>query len=78
MRGDDIKSVTIYVKFRVGDIVYIKTNTNRWPGMLLGYDIRPTGTTYLVGWPDNTSSYHYDIELTKEFIKDFSSENCDD
>jgi len=78
MRGDDVKHTTIYAKYRIGDVVYHKLSNDKWPGVVTGLLVRPTGTHYFVAWADCTESQHYDIELTSEFIKNFDTDNVDD
>lgn len=78
MRQEDMKSVTLYVKFRLGDVVYMRIAKQKYAGMVTGYHVRPTGTLYAVTWEGCEESSHYDIELTAEFIPDFSADNCDD
>lgn len=79
MRGDDIINITIYVKFRIGDVVYHKMEmTRKSPGIITGYVSRPTGTLYYVSWGAGEESPHYDMELTKHFDKDFEIENAED
>lgn len=77
-RGDDVKAVTIYVAFRIQDIVYLRTNSEKCTGMVVGLNCRPPGTSYLISWADGTKSEHYDIELTTEFIKTFDVETDDE
>lgn len=73
IRTDDIKSVTIYPKFLIGDVVYLKMAEEKWAGMVIGYNVRPQGIAYIASWPDGSNDCHYDIELTKEFIPDYGT-----
>ena len=78
MRTEDMKAVTHYVKFYIGDTVYLRLNREEYRGMVTGYNIRPNGVTYLVSWEDASDTCHYDLELTTEFIPDYNSPNSDD
>jgi hypothetical protein len=78
LRGDDIKANTIYAKFRLGDVVYHKLCKDKWPGIVTGLLVRPTGTHFFVAWGDNTESQHYDLELTAEFVKEYDTDNAED
>lgn len=78
MRTDDLKTRQIYVKFDIGDIVYHKLAKEKHPGMVTGIVVRPSGNFFYVSWPDNTETAHFDLELTREFIPDYSSDNAED
>lgn len=78
MRTDDLKTRTIYVKFDIGDIVYLKLREDKYKGILGGFDVRPTGNTYFVAWEDGSNSYHYDMELTSEFIPTYNSTHAEE
>jgi ribosomal protein L21E len=78
MRMDDLKTRTIYVKFDLGDIVYLKITPEQYKGMVTGISVRPTGNCYSVTWEDGHESTHYDLELTTEFIPDYSRKNAEE
>ena len=75
---EDMKAITIYVKFRIGDVVYLKTASEKCKGMVTGLVTSPLGTAYDVTWEGGYDSRHFDIELTTEFIPDFDSDTVDD
>lgn len=75
---EDLKAYTIYVKFYLGDVVYIKVAKEKYAGMVTGYSVRPNGVHYSVTWEGGEESFHYAIELTKEFIPDFDTDNVDE
>jgi hypothetical protein len=76
--GDDLTPVTIYVRFRVGQIVYHVAASERAKGLVTGLLIRPEGTSYLVRWGDGGHDLYGDIELTAEYVPDFSTSYRDD
>jgi hypothetical protein len=78
MRGDDLKVLTLYVKFRLGDVVYLKIRQDSHKGMVTGITHRPTGTAYSITWEDGCESGHYDIELTDTYIPEYDLSNGDD
>ena len=78
MRCDDLKSVTIYLKFRIGDVVYLKIRREKHMGMVTGISVRPNGCNFAITWEGGDESQHYDIELTSEFIPNFDSDTVDD
>lgn len=56
-----------YSSYTFGDIVYLKTDPEQMPRMVLSITFRPTGILYELGYgPD--SSDHYDIEISS--VKD--------
>jgi hypothetical protein len=61
--------VIIVSDFEFGDIVYLKTDTEQNPRMVIGIDHRPGFTTIMLASGTSTTS-HYPIELSKE--KDYS------
>jgi hypothetical protein len=75
---DDLKIRTIYVKFDLGDIVYLKINPEPYKGMVTGINVSPGGNYYSVTWEDGHESNHYDMELTTEFIPDYRAKNAED
>lgn len=42
VRCDDVKAVTIYAKFRIGDIVYLRLANEKRDGMVIGLNVRET------------------------------------
>ena len=76
--GDDLTPVTIFVRFRVGSIVYHVAASERNKGLVIGLLIRPEGTCYLVRWGDGSQDLYGDIELAADYVPDFSTCNRDD
>lgn len=66
------KRLVLNVMFNFGDTVYRKVNDEPYPGMVLGYSVRPSGNIlYYVSWAGGEENMHYDIELTSEKPADF-------
>jgi hypothetical protein len=74
LQGDDVKAVTIYVKYRLEDVVYLKLAASKTPGMVIGFNVRPGGTAYVISWPDGSTTDHYGCELTSEYIPDYGDD----
>jgi hypothetical protein len=54
----------ITIKHLIGHLVRLKIGDPLIKGLVFGFDVRQTGTTYHVCWGDNRqSSEHYDFEL---------------
>lgn len=60
----DHRPVTIYVAFKIGEIVYLKVDPEE-KGLVIGYDVRPDLIHYCVAWPGE-NRYHYEVELTDQ------------
>jgi hypothetical protein len=52
-------------KYNIGDIIYLKTDVEQVPRMVVSIWIRPNGVTYEVV-SGVTSSWHFDVELSTE------------
>lgn len=62
---DDEKRLTIFTKFVLGDIVYLKIRKERNAGMVTCISVRPGNMIYYgITWEDGYEGTHYDIELT--------------
>lgn len=61
----------IETAYWVGDIVYMRVNQEQKPGMVTGISIRPNGFCYMVTWRGGGETYHYECELTAEFVPTF-------
>lgn len=55
----------------LGSIVFLRTRQERLPGMVTGVSVKPTGVIYCVGWGDGKEDWHYEMELTAEYIAEF-------
>jgi hypothetical protein len=53
-------------------VVFLRLRGERQPGMVTQVAIRPTGVLYGVTWGNGTESYHYDIELSLEYVPDYA------
>jgi hypothetical protein len=74
---DDLKTLTLYVKFRLGDVVYLKISADPFKGMVTGINIRPGGQHFTITWEDGRDSDHYEMELTTEYIEEFDEPTGD-
>jgi hypothetical protein len=57
--------------FKLGDIVYHRMNDDKNKGMITAINFRMTGVLYEVTWGSNNSSWHYQMELTDEYLPDY-------
>lgn len=55
----------IDTKFDLGQIVFIKTDKEQQPRMIIGITVRPTGLLYELNFGSN-SSWHFEIEISDE------------
>lgn len=53
------------IKFNIGSIVYLRTDSEQLVYIVTGILIRPTGVSYALTNGIN-ESYHYDIEINTE------------
>lgn len=59
-------------KYGCGDIVFLKVNDDRHPGMVVCVRFSPHGfPLYDVAWRGNSMTPHWECELTQEFVPDF-------
>lgn len=49
----------------IEDIVYLKTDTELLPRIVIKYEVSKSGTIYNLGF-GSSSSWHYDFEFTKD------------
>lgn len=49
----------------IEDIVYLKTDTELLPRIVIKYEVSKSGTIYNLGC-GSSSSWHYDFEFTKD------------
>lgn len=61
-------------KYWHGDIVYLVTCDTPERGMVTGVDFRPTHELFEVTWGRGGVTYHYGMELSTEFVPEFSQE----
>ena len=54
-----------YIKFKIGDIVYLRTDIDQYARYVTGIMTRETGIAYEVSFGTETS-FHYGFELNKE------------
>jgi hypothetical protein len=55
--------MTINNKFNIGEIVYLKTDPDQHPRMVVGMSVRPNVLIYILAFGSN-ESYHYELEIS--------------
>jgi hypothetical protein len=61
-------------KHKIGDVVFLKTDTDQKKRLVTGINIRSTGMVYLLSCGVD-ESYHYDFEITEEIDVLITSRN---
>jgi len=57
--------MTIDVKYKIGDVVFLKTDVEQRPRMIYGYVVYATSLLYKLTQADITSE-HYEFEIASE------------
>lgn len=52
------------LKYDFGQLVYLKTDTDQRPRMVIGMNARPHGVIFELSF-GGTSSWHYEIEISE-------------
>ena len=52
-------------KFELGQLVYLKTDTDQNPRMIIGISVRQSGLLYELSF-GSQSSWHYQMEISDE------------
>jgi hypothetical protein len=68
-----MKRISVDVEFEIGEVVYLRCELDRAPGMVTGLTIRPGGLVYEISWPSLRDSTHYAIELTREYVPEYAA-----
>jgi len=55
----------IETKFKIGDVVYLKTDIDQFKRIITGMIIRMNAIIYILSF-ETTESNHYDFEFTNE------------
>jgi hypothetical protein len=64
--------VEIHVRFELGEIVYLRHEKKKLPGMISAWLVREGSVVYWVSWADDrTEKEHQAIELTSEFVEEY-------
>lgn len=59
--------ITTEAEYEIGQIVYLKTDREQFPRIVIGYYIFETGLTFSLSMGENTSShYAFEISETKD------------
>ena len=53
------------MKFKIGDYVYLKTDSNQYKRMITGYSVRPGTVIYKLSLGSEETT-HYELEISKE------------
>jgi hypothetical protein len=69
----DTPWLKIPVIYSLGEVVYHRLAESPRRGLVTGIQLRPTGCSYLVTWPDQGELAHYAMELSTEFVPDYES-----
>lgn len=66
-----MKTLTVQVAYGLGDIVFLRVAEERIAGMVTSISVRPGHVIYMVSWDGGLDTYHYEMELTSEFVQSF-------
>lgn len=65
---------TINSNYWLGDVVFLRVNEDRKPGMVTRLTICANGAiSYAVTWRGGNETFHYDCELTSEYLPDYGT-----
>lgn len=65
---------TFTSRYGIGEVVYLRLRDEQKRGMVTRVLFRPDGVMYETSWADAASSWHYEIELSSEYVPDFARE----
>jgi hypothetical protein len=72
MEATALKTIELQVAHELGDIVFLRVERERIPGMVTGFSVRANGNlSYSVTWAGRSESYHYAMELTTDYIPQY-------
>lgn len=63
----------IQTAYWIGDIVFLRSRSERLTGMVTGISVHPGNVTYRVGWGSGVETWHYDIELSECFVSEWET-----
>jgi hypothetical protein len=62
-----MRIIQVTLEYSFGDIVYLKTDPNALPRIVIGWLLTPgTLVSYMVKVGEGDETYHYGLELTTE------------
>ena len=64
----------IRTEYSIGDLVYLKLREDKEKAYITGISVRPAGVAYYLSWGDATESFHYDFEITKEYVPNYAGD----
>jgi hypothetical protein len=59
--------------YQIGDVIYLRVRDDALRGMITSITLTPGCPIYFIKWGDGSSSTHYEIEITTEYIPDFGA-----
>lgn len=63
---------TVDATYWIGDVVFLRVNEERKPGMVTKVSIcGGGGVLYAVTWRGGAETYHYECELSSEYVPDY-------
>lgn len=72
--SDATTNRTIQTRYWLGDVVYLRVNGEQIPGMVTRLTMTVSGSvTYGVTWRGGSETWHFDAELTTEYVPDFGT-----
>jgi hypothetical protein len=70
--NEDVKKHVVYCRYWCSDVVYLRVCDEAMRGMVTSVNIHQNDTvTYLVMWANKTETWHYDCELSSEFLPNY-------
>lgn len=70
--------IRLSLPYGIGDIVFLRVNTQHWPGMVTALVLRPDGVMIQVTWAGGDVSSHFEMELTDTFVPSDWPDEADD
>ncbi len=60
-------------EFGIGEPVYLRASEERDPGFVTAISFRGTGASYEITWGNAERTWHFDFELTREYVPNWGS-----
>ena len=67
----ELKARDVQTAYWFGDVVFHRIKEEKVRGMITGINLKPVGATFLVMWADGKELWHFDFELTNEYLPEF-------
>lgn len=65
--------VTFTSRYGIGEVVYLRLRDEPKRGMVTRVQFNGVAL-YEIAWADASSSWHYEVELSNEYVPDFARE----